>query len=407
MIRCWLACRRGDAREAIIWGERAKETVGRLAENVFSGLADAHLGGAYLEAGEPGRALAHLLAAGDAGAPLEHSVRCWWEVLVTRAQLATGRVDEARAWAERATESAKTMGLPARLGWARYARAAVLLADGDAAAAVVGARESVALCSESRDPIGAARARILLGQALAAAGQPAEAGAELEHARGTSAAAGRRARGRGGARAPPAEHRVARTRGRGTAGADVASLSARERGSPARGRREDRQEIAAELFLAPDDGNHLSRVSGKLGVAAARASPGHRPRDCGGLGQVAAPPSAFEKASQSFSWSVIQACRLRAPPPTSSSASPSSATRRYAPGVLVTRAGGRRAACPASRARSCRRWCPFRMKRSATSSTADFVFTVRRLASSRIESASRRCRRAYRPPSRRDRACRG
>src|SRR5215212_927004 len=253
MIRCWLAYRSGDAREAIIWGERAKETVGRLPDNVFSGLADAHLGGAYLEAGEPGRALAHLLAAGDAGAPLEHSVRCWWEVLVTRAQLGTGHVDEARAWAERATESAKTMGLPARLGWARHARAAVLLADGDATAAAVEARESVALCSKSRDPIGAARARVLLGQALAAAGQPAEAGAELEHARVDMLAAG------AGRYADEAAHelrrlgrRVPRTGGRGTASTGIASLSARGREIAelvAAG--QTNKEIAAELFLAP------------------------------------------------------------------------------------------------------------------------------------------------------------
>jgi DNA-binding NarL/FixJ family response regulator len=161
------------------------------------------------------------------------------------------------------------MGLPARLGWARYAHAAVLLADGDAAAAAVAARESVELCSKSRDPIGAARARILLGQALAAAGQPAEAGAELEHARVDMLAAGaaryvdeaaRELRRLG--------RRVTRTGGRGTASAGVASLSAREREIAelvAAGH--TNKEIAAELFLSPRTvENHLSRISGKLGV---------------------------------------------------------------------------------------------------------------------------------------------
>jgi DNA-binding NarL/FixJ family response regulator len=61
---------------------------------------------------------------------------------------------------------------------------------------------------------------------------------------------------------------VARTGGRGTAGAGVASLSAREREIAelvAAG--QTNKEIAAELFLAPKTvENHLSRISGKLGV---------------------------------------------------------------------------------------------------------------------------------------------
>jgi DNA-binding CsgD family transcriptional regulator len=269
MIRCWLYCRAGDTREAIRWGERALETVGRLTENVFSGLANAHLGAAYLEAGDAAAALAQLQAADEAGAPLEHSVRCWWEVLMTRTHVALGRLEEAQEWAERARDSAEAMGLPARLGWARSARATVDLARGDAEAAVTGARDAVGLCSEASDPIGAARARILLGQALAAAGEPERAGPELERARAELIAAGARRY------ADEAAHelrglgrRVARVGGRAASDEGIASLSAREREIAdlvAAGR--TNKEIAAELFLAPKTiENHLSRIFGKLGV---------------------------------------------------------------------------------------------------------------------------------------------
>jgi ATP/maltotriose-dependent transcriptional regulator MalT len=282
MIRCWLGCRTGDTREAIRWGERALETVGRLTENVFSGLANAHLGAAYLEAGDPDRALAQLQAADEAGAPLEHSVRCWWEVLMTRTQIALGRLDAAEEWAARADESAQTMGLHARLGWARGARAAVDLARGEAAAALTGAQEAVALCSEAGEPLGAARARVQVGQALAATGDAEAAARELERARAELLSIGaeryadqaaQELRGLG--------RRVARAGGRGAGADGVASLSTREHEIAelvAAGK--TNKEIAAELFLAPKTiENHLARISDKLGVRGRAAVAGAFARD--------------------------------------------------------------------------------------------------------------------------------
>ncbi len=285
MIRCWLGCRAGDTREAIRWGERAIDTISRLTENVFSGLANAHLGAAYLEAGDAGAALAQLQAADEAGAPLEHSVRCWWEVLMTRAHVGLERLDEAQEWAQRARASAETMGLPARLGWARSAQAGVDLARGDAQAAATGASEAVALCSEAGEPIGAARARLLHGHALAAAGQAEPAAREFERARAELTALGaaryadeaaRELRGLG--------QRVTRVGGRGATADGVASLSAREREIAdlvAAGR--TNKEIAAELFLsAKTVENHLARISGKLGVRGRAAV-------AGAIGREAAP----------------------------------------------------------------------------------------------------------------------
>ena len=66
-IRCWLACRGGDTAEAVRWGEAGVETVADLPVNVFSGLAHAHLGAAYLEGGDAERGLAELMKADEAG----------------------------------------------------------------------------------------------------------------------------------------------------------------------------------------------------------------------------------------------------------------------------------------------------------------------------------------------------
>ena len=297
MILCWLGCRTGDTREAIRWGERARETVGALTENVFSGLANAHLGAAYLEAGDADAALAQLQAADEAGAPLEHSVRCWWEVLMTRAQIALGRLEDADEWAERAWASAETMGLPARLGWARAARAAVDLARGDAPAAVAGTREALDLCVEAGEPLGVARFRLQLGQALAAAGEPDAATRELERARAELLAIGadryadqaaRELRGLG--------QRVARVGGRAAAADGVASLSAREHEIAelvATGK--TNKEIAAELFLAPKTiENHLSRIFSKLEVSS-RAAVASAIGESRGPGALAEPSETSQR----------------------------------------------------------------------------------------------------------------
>jgi DNA-binding CsgD family transcriptional regulator len=204
---------------------------------------------------------------------------------MARAQLALGRMDEAERWAERARESAESMGLAGRLGWSRYARAIVDLARGEAATAAVAARDGVALSAEAGDAVGAARSRIVHGQALAALGDTGAAETELELARGELVAAGasryadeaaRELRGLG--------RRVARPGARASTAAEgIAALSVREREIAelvAAGR--TNKEIAAELFLAPKTvEHHLSRVFAKLGVRGRAAVAGAISREAG------------------------------------------------------------------------------------------------------------------------------
>lgn len=262
--------RAGDTAEAIRYGEEALEIVSRLRESVFSGLAKAHLGSAYLEAGEAGRALAELRRAGDGGAPLEHSVRCWWAELTARAELAAGNVDQAEDWARRAMTSAQELGLPARLGWARRAWAAVLLARERPDEAAAEALRSTDERLESGDRLGAARAWLTAGRALAASGRRSEAVTELERAHGELTALGARRYADEAARElRTLGRRVPRGGRRGSAAEGVDSLSAREREIAqlvTEGR--TNREIAATLFLSEKTvENHLGRIFRKLGVS--------------------------------------------------------------------------------------------------------------------------------------------
>ncbi|HEY1273735.1 MAG TPA: AAA family ATPase [Thermoleophilaceae bacterium] len=270
MVRCFLSVRAGDTADAIRHGEAAADIVSRLRENVFSGLANAHLGSAYLEAGDAERALAQLRLADERGAPTEESVRTWWEELTARAELAAGNLDEAERWAAQGLESAERLGAPARRGWARIAAGAVRLARGDADQASELALRAADDCLASGDRLGAARAWILAGRALAAAGRTDDAVQRLERARAELAAAG------ADRYADQAAHelrrlgkRVTRVGRRGAAGEGVGALSEREREVAelvAEGR--TNREIAAELFLSEKTvENHLARIFRKLGVS--------------------------------------------------------------------------------------------------------------------------------------------
>ncbi|MBV8219107.1 MAG: helix-turn-helix transcriptional regulator [Solirubrobacterales bacterium] len=159
------------------------------------------------------------------------------------------------------------------------ARASVLLARGDAAAAIDTAREALPLAQSADNPLLGARARALIGTALGRVGSTEEAVFELEEAEralygagalreADAAAQGLRRLGR----RAPRRTREARARATGAAGgagaAGAAALSPREREVAtlvASGMRN--RDVAAALFVSEKTvESHLARIYDKLGV---------------------------------------------------------------------------------------------------------------------------------------------
>lgn len=270
MVRCWLGAQSGDAEDGVRWGTQAVEIGRALNVNALSGLANAHLGAAHLAAGNAEAALRELLLADQPDAPLEPSIRAWLQELVTRAHLELGDLDEAERWAAKARESADRMELPGKRGSADSAEAAVRLARDDAAGAAEAALASVEAKEEADEPIPAARARILAGRALAAAGERDQAISELERARGKLAEHGAvRWADEAARELRRLGRRVARSGRPGAGESGVGALSGRELEVAelvASGK--TNKEVAAELFLsAKTVENHLSRIFTKLDVS--------------------------------------------------------------------------------------------------------------------------------------------
>ena len=97
--------------------------------------------------------------------------------------LAAGEVQAARDAAAELIEIAGAYGTPALRATAGHARGAVLLADGDARAALVGLRGAGQLWRELQAPYEAARARVLVGIACRQLGDQEAAAMELDAAR--------------------------------------------------------------------------------------------------------------------------------------------------------------------------------------------------------------------------------
>jgi DNA-binding CsgD family transcriptional regulator len=264
----------GDLAEAIAAGEESARVGGRLT----GGTMPAGGGGpgwpvamARFEAGEVERAWKEMRALGPDDLPHKVPVeRCFdWEVLALVA-LARGRPEEAEGYVARAEESAARFGLQLPLAISRRARAAVLLASGDAAGAADVAASSVAAAESIGAVIVACFARELQGRALAEAGDRAGAVAALRAAEAELDRCGA-LRGRDQARRE-LRKLGARAEKRGpAAGGDsgVASLTKREReiADLVCDRRTNR-EIAATLFLSDKTiESHLRNIFVKLGVS--------------------------------------------------------------------------------------------------------------------------------------------
>jgi DNA-binding NarL/FixJ family response regulator len=206
-----------------------------------------------------------------AGSRIEDANPTWstWLLLVlTRAGVASGRLDEAAAWADRATRQADALRLPAGAVRGACARGEVLLARDQPAAAAEIAADAVAGGLRVDAPRDTVDARLLAGRALAAAGHRDEAVESLKRAAADAArgcgfrmrdeaALQLRALGEG----LPAETRRVASGGNGELSPreqEVADLVALGRSN---------KQVAATLFLSDRTVEyHLSAVYRKLGV---------------------------------------------------------------------------------------------------------------------------------------------
>ena len=187
---------------------------------------------------------------------------------IVPAAVATGRREEAELWVSDIEAFVERSPLAAARVRAATARAELLLADGEPARAAECAGAAVTLGEAESIRLDAMRGRLVLGRALAAAGDRDGAAAALEHVIVESSQAGAERLSSEAAR------ELRRAGGRPTAAARRAAaaagddLSERERSIAelvAEGR--SNKEVAAALFLSDKTvENNLSRIYAKLGV---------------------------------------------------------------------------------------------------------------------------------------------
>jgi ATP/maltotriose-dependent transcriptional regulator MalT len=262
----------GDLETAIVAAEENFELTEGLDQSLVCA-AGVALAAALLENGDPERAVDVLTrsSGGDELRLIPGVFRPRSLELLTRCWLAAGRRSEAAHAAAHTEAAAVALQLRMADSMASRAAAAVALDAGDLDSAAKLALAAAAAADDVGAPVEAALARTLAGRALAQAGQPDRAVAELKraafelHACGAlryRAAAERELRSLG--------HRVhRRTRPGQGDGSDVASLTGREM-QVARlvVDRRTNPEIADALFLSPKTvETHIRNIFRKLQVS--------------------------------------------------------------------------------------------------------------------------------------------
>jgi ATP/maltotriose-dependent transcriptional regulator MalT len=261
-----------DAREALRLGEEALGVLGELDDSMMADTTHGHFALVCANTGQHERCIEHMALA---GAPSferfgEPGRRCLWAEAMVRSMLALGRLDEAREWATRGEEFAAGLGLAVAEAAALRGRALVLLAEGEAGLAAELALLAAQTAARCGARIEAARSRIVLGRALAAAGQRDRAVEELRVARGELTRCGARRFEQEAARelralGAPAPAPVSRRPG------DIGTtqLSRRQREISALvAAGNSNPEIAAALYLSPKTiEGHMHRIFEKLGVS--------------------------------------------------------------------------------------------------------------------------------------------
>ncbi len=229
------------------------------------------LGTALIEMGEAERAREAVLEAmGGPELPLlGRAGRCTSYEILTRAEIALGRVEAAEGWAAKAEEAMYGGGLAVDAAAGHRALAAVALARGEAPRAARIALDAGDRAEAAGGPVEAGRCRILAARALAAAGEPDRAIAALERAAGDLARIGA-----DGYRAEAEEalRRLGRpvARRADSAGRGLRSLSASgTRTTAVRAAGAERAEPAGIRELAPGDvfaGYRIEALAGRGGM---------------------------------------------------------------------------------------------------------------------------------------------
>ncbi len=252
-----------SAREAVVRSARGPETF-------FSSLSRLHLAAALHAAGDSEAARVELTAfeAGPDQRLLDLRGGQGWELLIG-AQRALGDLDAAAKSAATAEARARATALPQRTATALNARAGVLLAQGDADAALGAAREAAALAQTGGNPLLGARARALIGTALGRGGETKQGIAELEAAERTLFASGALRDADAAAKELRRLGRRRPRRSRAVAGGTATpGLSPREQevaSLVAAGKRN--RDVATALFVTEKTvESHLARIYDKLGI---------------------------------------------------------------------------------------------------------------------------------------------
>ena len=269
--RSLVATMAGDVELALSCGEESAEVLAPLDDALPTMWSALVLASARLSADDATGAIDALLG-GAGGEELGRLPPSWradgFEVLA-RCRLALGRVDEADRAAAAAMACADR---PLQRARAERGMAAVTLARGDAAGAATRALAAAAGAEAVGAVVEGALARVLAARALARAGDPTAAAAELLRAAATFDACGARHRRDAAERElRRLGHRGVHRRSRaGDADATgVASLTEREL-QIARlvVDRKTNAQIAAELFLSPKTvETHIRNLFQKLGVS--------------------------------------------------------------------------------------------------------------------------------------------
>jgi DNA-binding NarL/FixJ family response regulator len=263
----------GDLETALEMGAESVELARTVDNGVITAFAGAIYAQALCEAGEPNRAVELLLdSVGGEDIPLlAGSWRATYFELLTRCCLELGKLDEARAAADKVRAQADEQGLQLSGLMADRAGAAVALAEGRPEDATDLALSAVARSEEIGARIHAATSRALAGRALSAVGRSDEAIAQLVHAADDFDALGAlRYRDQAEAQLRSLGHTVHRRTPRGQPeGVGVELLTGRELEVAELVRDHlTNREIAQQLFLSLKTVEaHLRNIFHKLGVS--------------------------------------------------------------------------------------------------------------------------------------------